>query len=297
MHSESMTKPTTSNRWEQLLRYRYIEIIALWEGRLTTRHLCQVFGIGRQQASKDINNYKRSVGPGNLEYDSVKKGYVTSTSFTPRLSRGEAEEYLEIISRQSDMQQILGRLPDSFTATEVLSIPNRQIPPKILRPLISAAKDHLRLEVDYVSLNQPDREGRIIAPHTLIWTGLRWHLRGWCEKNQDYRDFVLSRFRGVPEPLNTSKHTVTEDVGWNTLIELVLAPDPRLSSDQQEIVAHDYSMKEGQWRLTTRATLLPYLLRILGIDSSKLEQSPRAQQLTILNKEQLTQWLFLTDLQ
>jgi hypothetical protein len=39
-------------RWEQLLRYRFIEIIVLWEGRLTTRHLCEVFGIGRQQASK-----------------------------------------------------------------------------------------------------------------------------------------------------------------------------------------------------------------------------------------------------
>ncbi len=49
-------------RWELLLRYRYIETTALWEGRLTTRHLCETFGIGRQQASKDINNYLREVG-------------------------------------------------------------------------------------------------------------------------------------------------------------------------------------------------------------------------------------------
>ena len=56
-------------RWDLLLRYRFIETIALWEGRLTTRHLCDTFGIGRQQASKDINNYIREVGPGNLEYD------------------------------------------------------------------------------------------------------------------------------------------------------------------------------------------------------------------------------------
>ena len=42
-------------RWELLLRYRFIETLALWEGRLTTRHLCDTFGIGRQQASKDIN--------------------------------------------------------------------------------------------------------------------------------------------------------------------------------------------------------------------------------------------------
>ena len=42
-------------RWDLLLRYRLIEVIALWEGRLTTNHLQRAFGIGRQQASKDIN--------------------------------------------------------------------------------------------------------------------------------------------------------------------------------------------------------------------------------------------------
>jgi pimeloyl-ACP methyl ester carboxylesterase len=71
----------STTRWEQLLRYRFIEIIALWEGRLTTKHLCEVFGIGRQQASKDINNYKRSIGPGNLEYDGTAKGYRPSATF------------------------------------------------------------------------------------------------------------------------------------------------------------------------------------------------------------------------
>ena len=39
----------SDTRWEQLLRYRFIEIIVLWEGRLTTRQLCDTFGIGRQR--------------------------------------------------------------------------------------------------------------------------------------------------------------------------------------------------------------------------------------------------------
>ena len=78
-----------TTRWEQLLRYRFIEIIALWEGRLTTKHLCEVFGIGRQQASKDINNYKRSIGPGNLEYDGTAKGYRPSATFTPSVTQGK----------------------------------------------------------------------------------------------------------------------------------------------------------------------------------------------------------------
>ncbi len=46
--AEATWRSMSNTRWEQLLRYRFIEIVAMWEGRLTTRHLCDVFGIGRQ---------------------------------------------------------------------------------------------------------------------------------------------------------------------------------------------------------------------------------------------------------
>lgn len=59
-------------RWDLLFRYRVIEIIALWEGRLTTNHLIQSFGIGRQQASKDINSYLSDIAPNNLIYDKAQ---------------------------------------------------------------------------------------------------------------------------------------------------------------------------------------------------------------------------------
>ena len=286
----------SDTRWEQLLRYRFIEIIALWEGRLTTRHLREVFGLGRQQASKDINNYKRSIGPGNLEYDTAAKGYRPSNTFSPVVSRGTAEEYLDIVAGSSEIQQVLGRLPDALTATEVLRAPVRQVSPEILRPLISAAREARRVEVDYVSLNAPDREGRIIVPHTLVWTGQRWHVRGWCEKNQAYRDFVLSRFRGEPEIMDISEHTVHEDLDWHTWIDIVIAPDPRLSSAQQEVVAHDYAMDGNQWRLSVRAKLLPYYLKLLQIDPEDIKPDAQAQQLVILNPDDLSPWLFSSGL-
>lgn len=65
-------------RRDLLLRYRLIEIIALWEGRLTTNHLTRAFGIGRQQASKDINQYLGEYAPDNLVYDRSLKGYKPS---------------------------------------------------------------------------------------------------------------------------------------------------------------------------------------------------------------------------
>ena len=282
-------------RWEQLLRYRFIEIVALWEGRLTTRHLCEVFGIGRQQASKDINNYKRTVAPGNLEYDPVIKGYLPAAEFSPKVTRGITEEYLEILTGASEIQQVLGGLPDALANTEVLTAPRRQVPPEILRPLIKAAREHLRIEVDYVSLNRPDREGRIIVPHTLVWTGLRWHVRAWCEKNGDFRDFVLSRFRGTPETMDQSDRTAEEDTEWHTWLEIALGPDPRLTPAQQEVVALDYGMKNGSWRFKVRAKLLPYLLKLLQVDPLQKKRDPKAQQIVMINQSEIEPWLFASD--
>lgn len=65
-------------RWDLALRYRMIQTVAWWEGRLTTNHLMQSFGISRQQASKDINSYISDYAPKNLEYDKHLKGYVPS---------------------------------------------------------------------------------------------------------------------------------------------------------------------------------------------------------------------------
>ena len=68
-------------RWDLALRYRLIETVAWWEGRLTTNHLIQSFGISRQQASKDINTYITEHAQNNLEYDKYLKGYVPSKNF------------------------------------------------------------------------------------------------------------------------------------------------------------------------------------------------------------------------
>ena len=84
-------------RWDLALRYRLIETIAWWEGRLTTGHLMQSFGISRQQASKDINSYITDYAPKNLEYDKHLKGYVPSPHFKPLFIDDSASAYLHLL--------------------------------------------------------------------------------------------------------------------------------------------------------------------------------------------------------
>ncbi len=286
------SRPQWPFRWDLLLRYRFIETLVLWEGRLTTRHLCDTFGIGRQQASKDINTYIREVGPGNLEYDKSLKGYKPSATFEPRVTQGQADEYLHLMARNNALMNVFESLSLAVANVEVLNVPVRDVKPSVLRPIMQAARQQKRLEVDYVSINNPDREGRIIVPHTLVYTGLRWHVRAWCEKNQAYRDFVLSRFRGEPEILDDSPHGVDGDDDWHRKVTVRLIPDPRLSAAQQEVVEVDYGMHDGQLAVTTRARLVPYILKLLQIDPISEVDDPTAQQIIVQNRDELSPWLF-----
>lgn len=286
------TSPKWPFRWDLLLRYRFIETIALWEGRLTTRHLCDTFGIGRQQASKDINNYIREVGPGNLEYDKYLKGYKPTDMFQPKVTQGLADEYLHLMARNNELMNVFESLSLDVANVEVLSQPVRDVKPEILRPIMQAARQQKRLEVDYVSVNHPDREGRIIVPHTLVYSGLRWHVRAWCEKNSEYRDFVLSRFRGVPDIMEESEHGEKDDKDWNTYLTVRITADPRLTPEQQDVVETDYGMRHGALEIVSRARLASYVLQLLHIDPRAIADDPTAQQIVVENREELSPWLF-----
>ena len=279
-------------RWDLLQRYRLFEIIALWEGRLTTNHLCDTFGIGRQQASKDLNDYLATIGAGNLYYDKQLKGYRPTETFAPKVTSGGADEYLHMLSRNQELHQTFEELPLQTANTEVVQIPLRNVEPEIIRTLVTAARNGKRVEVDYVSLHSPSREGRIIAPHTLVYSGMRWHVRAFCEKNQDFRDFVLSRFRGKPTIEGDASRSVGDDQRWNRMITLKIVADQRMSKEQRKIIEQDYGMQRGVLRITTRAALAQYALQALRIDPHVVHAKAEAQQITISNLDEVKPWLF-----
>ena len=279
-------------RWDLALRYRVIETVAWWEGRLTTNHLMQSFGISRQQASKDINTYIGEHAPRNLTYDKHLKGYVPSKQFRPLFIDDSADAYLHLLNQNHERAPHIDGLALAYAHTEVLKVPDRSVRPEVLRPLLRACREGLRLETEYVSLANPAPEIRLIAPHTLIYTGMRWHVRAYCEKNRAYRDFVLSRLRGVPELLDTSDFGREQDEGWNTRVQVVIEPDPRLKPAQKALIEVDYGMQDGRLVLDTRGALVQYVLQRYQIDQSKVQAKAAAQQIVAANLEELQRWLY-----
>ncbi|WP_430318210.1 helix-turn-helix transcriptional regulator [Pseudomonas nitroreducens] len=281
-----------SVRWDLALRYRLIETVAWWEGRLTTGHLMLSFGISRQQASKDINTYINEHAPKNLTYDRHVKGYVPTRYFRPLFIDSSASAYLHLLDQNKERAPHIEGLALAYAHTEVLNVPDRSVRPEILRPLLKACREGLRLECEYVSLANPEPETRLIAPHTLVYTGIRWHVRAYCEKNRDYRDFVLSRFRGDPDVLDTSVNGRDEDAGWVTEVPVIIEPDPRLKPEQRAIIEQDYGMQAGRLEIPSRGALVQYVLQRYQIDPNKIQTKAAAQQIIAANLEDLRRWIY-----
>ena len=281
-----MSKETLT--WDQTLRFRLLEIVLQWEGRLTTNHLCNAFNIGRQQASKDINRYIGEFSADGLEYDRKLKGYKPTANFKPQFSQGSVNEYLHLLHQDKAQTSTLSLMDLRYGHTEVLDVPLRHVDPQIVRGLVQAARNQLRVDVDYASLSSEVVSGRNIVPHTLIYDGIRWHVRAYCERRGDYLDFVMSRFRGVPDLLDASEHGREQDDKWNTLVEVVIIPNPCLTPGQQAIIARDYAMQEGQLRFSQRLPLVHYALDRMQVSYDGLHQvKPLLYPLVLSNSQPL----------
>lgn len=289
-HLVSNTRSEWPERWDLLLRYRLIEIIVLWEGRLTTNHLTRAFGIGRQQASKDINTYLGKAAD-NLVYDKNLKGYKPGPDFRPRFTRGVADEYLQLLAAQNDLAESISELNIRLPNTEVIAPPARLIRPLVLQRVVRACREQQRLEIVYGSMANPEPETRVIQPHTLVYNGYRWHVRAWCEKNKDFRDFVLTRIYDTPDLLTEQTHPATTDVGWQTRVVMELVADPRLSPAQQRLVAEDWGFEDGALRIETRAALAMYYLQLFRLADDLDPQSPVERPVIVRNREAIEPWV------
>ncbi len=277
---------------QQRQAFKRIELIAQWEGRLNTHHLTESLGITRQSASKLINEYK-AFCPDNLAYSNQQKCYEPTDAFAPRFSSGLLDDYIAI-----NPDVVGAHLSEIPTQAGILRLGSGHSTPaaSVVRPIIQAIKNRQRLDIAYASITSPDFEERIISPHTLIHDGHRWHTRAWCEKNNDFRDFVLTRIRDVFNREGPAEQGRDHDTRWNTWIDFSIEPDPRLDPARRTIVALDYGMQPNadgtlQRHYRVRAALLIYWLQQLRVD--RYRERPEAQQIILSphSQRELEPWL------
>jgi len=244
---------------EVLLRLRAIELIAFWEGRLITPQLVEWFGITRQQASADINRYNTEFNEGALTHNPAVKGYVPVAGFQPVLTAGHVNEYLEMLVSQCG--QPMAQVLESHPGVATVQLPDRAIRPEVVREVVRACRAGTSLRILYASMSNPAPHERVISPHTLVYTGFRWHVRAWCHKREDFCNFLLSRIDRTPKPCDEEAPKVESDCLWQEKISLTLIPNLLLSDSQKALVERDFAMPEGRLQLTVRKALAHYTLQ------------------------------------
>jgi hypothetical protein len=269
-------------------RFYFIEMCSYWQGSVNSSLFSNHFKLSVTQAKIIIGEYTKQ-HPDNIEYCKKTKGFKTTDLFNPAYISIDAYDFLNWL--HLGKRSVTPPSHSHITNTS-LNLPQRNISPLVMRQLVRAIEQKLRVDVEYSSLANPNGEGRIIHPHMFVKTGLRWHLRAFDEKHKAFRDFVLSRFTGEAELMDKASQNNKNDTAWHTMINVVIEPDQRLNLSQRQVVEREYNMQNGQLVIQTRAALVQYLLQEMQINLKMTENNPTAQQIILVNKADIKQWLF-----
>ncbi len=244
-------------------RLAVVELRIRFFGEIRRQDLVSRFGIQSAAATRDLALYKK-LAPGNIDYDASGKTYVTGRHFRPVFD-ASPERVLSWLSQGFGDGE-----PMRLKAWVACDVPSRLTLPNLdtLAHVTRAIHRQRPLRIEYHSISS-GRTQREIVPFALIDNGLRWHVRAFDRKNQDFRDFVLTRIKAPVEMkvVAIEPHERSDqDIQWTRIVELELVPHP--DQPRPEITEMDYGMEGGVLKLKLRAATAGYLLRQWSVDCS-----------------------------
>ncbi len=258
-----MGNSTNDRNWAAMERLRFIESCAWWKGIVQRQDLVGVFGVSMAQASSDLQRYLE-MNPAAFVYNLRKKRYEAMPEMKCVLTVPNLDE---AVTRFLDGDVRGAWCAASATGdgrVEMLQMPLRKAAVEVERRILLAILNGFRIKVRYASVNSGKEEWRWFLPHALGHNGARWHVRAWCEKNADFRDFTLSRIAEV-EWSRESSPLPSKDKDWETIITLKVTANPKLSAEQCKAVERDYAMTAGVLKIKVRKAMEGYLRDRLGI--------------------------------
>lgn len=244
-------------------RLSHIDFKLYFLGELRRADVVERFETGPAGATRDIAQY-REIAPENLELDPATKAYRPTPEFVP-LFEHQPRRVLTALSQ--GFGEGIGDQMQSMVRCE---FPNALSLPKmpVLAPITRAIHRGKAVRLGYTSIDSGKTE-REIVPLALVDTGIRWHVRAFDRRSQQFRDFVLTRMDS-PTLLEDSpvarEETAEYDAQWSRLVELDLVPHPE--HPRPEVVKMDYDMPEGVLKVKVRAANAGYMLRRWSVDCS-----------------------------
>ncbi len=280
-------------KWNTRQRLQYIEIMAYYTGVVTRSDVAKTFGISDAAATKDLTLYGK-IAPNNLQYKHNVFGFTPGTSFKEVFSDLSPGAVLPMIA--NNLSTTGGPVSDHLiygVPVNTLPLPSRLPDKAIVAQVIRAARQHKKLSITYNSLSnrEADKDSdqrRIIEPHSLIDTGLRWHVRAYSEDTFDFRDFVLSRLTDAKMLEEEAESSPEYDDDWVETITLELTPHPNLSQKKQRSLLIDYGATDETIKVNVKRALIGYTLQKLSVDTTQDHSlNPDAYHLIIANRDEI----------
>ncbi len=244
-------------------RLAFVELRVRFIGEILRQDLVMRFGIQSAAATRDLALYEE-LAPGNISYDSKARSYVLGPDFQPVFDF-PPERVLSWLTRGFGDGE-----PMRLKAWMASESPSRLTHPdlNVLASVTLAIHQDCPLGIEYHSISC-GRTEREIVPFALIDNGLRWHVRAFDRKTQEFRDFVIARIRHpvvLIRQLVAPHETSDQDIQWTRIVELELVPHP--DQPRPEITEMDYAMQSGVLHLRLRAATAGYTLRHWSVDCS-----------------------------
>lgn len=244
-------------------RLAFIEFSLYFLGEVRRADVMQKFNIGPAGATRDFKLY-RDLAPTNIYLDSRSKSYMLGSDFSP-LFQHVPERVLTMLSRNFGIGADMNSEP----------LLPCEIPSSLSRPRIDILATisrgiHRRkpVRIRYCSIESGLSE-RVLVPLALVDSGLRWHIRAFDRKHQQFRDFVITRIENaeiVEDGFAGKNECLDADIQWTRIVELKVVPHP--AHARPEIVRMDCGMTDEPLVLRVRATHAGYLLQLWNVDCS-----------------------------
>ncbi len=276
-------------KWATRQRLQYIEIMAFYTGVVTRSDVAKAFGLSDAAATKDLKLYG-DLAPNNLLYNHSVFGFVPSPAFSPAFAELAPTAVLPIIAGNLAVAGgPYGQDSIYGLATATLPLPARLPSPQVLAQITRAIHGGKQLRVSYHSLSERDsQQQRILEPHALVDTGLRWHVRAYNLDSYDFRDFVLSRITQAECLEARAESNVQYDDDWVEMVSLQLGPHAGLDAQKRASLLLDYGANGAAIEIEVRRALIGYVLQRLSVDTTEDHSlNPNAYQLMLLNRDEI----------
>ena len=258
-HLNEMGNKTNDRNWAAMERLRFIEACAWWKGVVQRQDLAGLFGVSLAQASSDLQRYLE-MNPGAFGYNLREKRYEGTAEMKCVLTHPRMDEAVRRFLG-GDARGVWEGWTDEHEGggcVAVLQMPARNAGAVVERRIFLAVLNGLRVRVRYASVNSNKEEWRWLRPHALGHNGARWHVRAWCEKNGDFRDFTMSRIAEVDWSREEAELPML-DQDWEEWVTLRVHPHHGLSDAARKAVERDYAMRNGLLKLKVRKAMEGYL--------------------------------------